>query len=145
MPTILAVKHGHPKSLKNIEISLELWDTRNKILHGIIVEEQLRIQRIRAIQTVTRKFQEGTRSLRARFPRLYMETYQTLCDRPTLQLLNWIETFNVYQGYLSKDKIRKRRGIIRDIKRHIRCAQILIPTLASNYSMSPVLGCVRGT
>ena len=54
---------------KLIEVALELWDTRNKALHDITIEEQNRIQRVRAIQTVTSKFQEGIRSARARFPR----------------------------------------------------------------------------
>lgn len=122
---------------KFIEMSLELWDIRNKILHGITIEEQLRIQRIRAIQTVTRKYQEDTRSLRARFPRLYMETCQTLCDKPTLQLLKWIETFNLCQGYLSKDKMRKRRGIIRDVKRAYKMRSDFAPYIGTQLFHEP--------
>ena len=46
-----------------------------------------------------------------------METCQNLCDKPTLQLLKWIETFNVCKAHLSKDKVRKRRKIISEIKK----------------------------
>ena len=100
---------------KLIEIALELWDTRNKVLHGITIEEQNKIQRLQAIQTVTRKFLEGNRSLRASYPRLYMETCQKLCDKPTLQLLKWIATFSVCRASLSKDRILKRRRILKEI------------------------------
>ena len=90
------------------------------MLHGITIEEQNKIQRLQAIQSVTRKFQEGNRSLRASYPRLYMETCQNLCDKPTLQLLKWIATFNVCKAYLSKDRVRKRRRIIKEIKKAYR-------------------------
>ena len=101
---------------KLIEISLELWDTRDKALHGIKPEEQHRIQRVGAIHTVTSKFQEGNRSIQVSFPRLYMDSCQTLCDKPTLQLLKWIETFNICRGYMAKEEVLKRRGRVQDIK-----------------------------
>ena len=42
---------------KLIEISLELWNTRNSELHGLAPAEERQIQRVRAIQVVTKNMQ----------------------------------------------------------------------------------------
>ena len=44
---------------KLIEISLDLWETRNGIMHGNILEEQNGIKRVRTMQLVTAKYKEG--------------------------------------------------------------------------------------
>ena len=86
-----------------IEISLELWDTRNKVLHGNTLEEQNRVKRVGAIQLVAKKYREG------------IKTVCTLCDKPTLQLLEWIETYTICRGSLTRKNKKKRRSLIRDI------------------------------
>ena len=49
---------------KFIEMSLDLWDARNKILHGYTLGEQNRLKRVRAIQQVTLKYEEGYTSMK---------------------------------------------------------------------------------
>ena len=43
---------------KLIKISLDLWDKRNKVLHGNTLEGQNRVQRGRAVQLVTEKYRD---------------------------------------------------------------------------------------
>ena len=100
-----------------IEISLMLWDTRNKLLHGATLADQNKIQREWAIQIVVKKFAEGTRNIRRIFPRLYLEPCNILCDRSTLQLLKWIETYDICMGASKRDNTKKRQGFIQAIKR----------------------------
>ena len=47
-----------------IEMSLMLWDTRNKLLHGATLADQTKIHRERAIKIVAKKFAEGNRNIR---------------------------------------------------------------------------------
>ena len=56
-----------------IEMCLTLWDTRNKLLHGATLVDQTKSHRERAIQIVAKKYAEGNKSIRKRFPRLYMD------------------------------------------------------------------------
>ena len=102
---------------KLIETSLQLWVARNKALHGTTLVEQQQIQRTRAIQVVTKKYTEGLRHLKQGFPRLYMEPCKVLCDRTTLQLLKWIETYNICWGSLRREDTKRRRGYIAAIKK----------------------------
>ena len=44
-----------------IEMSLELWRMMNKLLHGILPEEERIIERIKVIQIVTKKYAKGLR------------------------------------------------------------------------------------
>ena len=46
-----------------------------------------------------------------------MESCQTLCDKPTLQLLKWIETYNICRSAVTKENTMIRRGILREIKK----------------------------
>ena len=100
-----------------IETSLDLWVARNKVLHGTTLVEQQQIQRIRTIQVVTKKYKEGINQVKQSFPRLYMEPCNLLCDRTTLQLLKWIETFNICWGSLRREDTKRRRGYIAAIKK----------------------------
>ena len=50
------------------------------------------------------------------FPRLYIEPCNIICDKPTLQLLKCIVTFNTYRGYINRKNTKKRRRLIRKIK-----------------------------
>ena len=101
---------------KLIEISLELWVARNKELHGTTPAEQKQIQRVRTIQVVTRKYKEGQKTVREGFPRLYAEPCHLLCDKNTLQLLKWIETYNISLGSIRRKDTKRRRGYIKAIK-----------------------------
>ena len=99
---------------KLIEISLDLWDTRNKVLHGHTLEEQNRVQRVKTIKLVTEKYNEGA-SLKDTFPDLFREPCLTLCDKPTLQLKKWVDTYNIYRGFVLKKYTKKRRQLLRGI------------------------------
>ena len=101
---------------KLIGISLHLWDTRNKVLHGTTVQEQNQIQRIRVIQVVTQKHREGLKQVRRKFPSLYMEPCIQLRDKPTIQLVKWIETYNACMGSIRKEDIKNRRKYAATIK-----------------------------
>ena len=101
---------------KLIGISLHLWDTWNKVLHGTTVQEQNQIQRIRVIQVVTQKHREGLKQVRRKFPSLYMEPCIQLRDKPTIQLVKWIETYNACMGSIRKEDIKNRRKYAATIK-----------------------------
>ena len=97
-------------------MALELWGTRNKQLHGTTPEEERLIQRHRAITIVKAKFAEGFRNVQARFPVLYRESLFKLCDRSTLQLLKWIETYEVCRCKINRENTAARRGLLKLIK-----------------------------
>ena len=99
-----------------IDMALEMWGTRNKQLHGTTPEEERLIQRRRAITIVKTKYAEGFRNVQARFPVLYRESLLKLCDRSTLQLLKWIETYEVYRCKINRENTAARRGLLKTIK-----------------------------
>ena len=74
------------------------------------------IQRQRATAIVKTKFAEGFRNVQARFPVLYRESVVKLCDRSTLQLLKWIETYEVCRSKLNRENTAARRGLMKLIK-----------------------------
>ena len=108
-----------------IEMSLQLWDARNKELHGATPEEQRQMQRVRTIQVVTQKFREGNRQLREEFSHLYREPCNVLCDRSTLQLLKWIETFNACWGSIRREDTKQRRRLRITIKHAFKSRHLL--------------------
>mmetsp|Transcript_640 Transcript_640/g.598 ORF Transcript_640/g.598 Transcript_640/m.598 type:complete len:194 (-) Transcript_640:178-759(-) len=97
-------------------MALELWGKRNKQLHGTTPEEEKLIQRDRANAIVQNKFTEGFRNVQAGFPVLYRESLIKLCDRSTLQLLKWIETYEVCRSKLNMENTAARRGLLKIIK-----------------------------
>ena len=73
-----------------------LRNTRNSELHGLTPAEEKQIQRVRAINVVTKKYAEGLKTVKNILPRLYMDTCQQLYNKPTLQLLKWVEIFDKF-------------------------------------------------
>ena len=103
-----------------IETALDLWITRNKQLHGITPEEERRIQRDRTINIAKIKYAEGFKHVQARFPTLYRESCVTLCDRSILQLLKWIETYEICRSKLNRENTALRRSLLKAINIEFR-------------------------
>ena len=103
-----------------IESALALWDARNKELHGKTPEEQRQIQKERTIEVVIQKYQEGTKNVRRRFPMLYRDPLQHLCDRSTLQLMKWLATYEECWRKLNREDTKERRRLIGIVKKGFR-------------------------
>ena len=103
-----------------IEASLALWNARNQALHGLSPEDQRKIQRQQTIALVQIKFTEGIRTVQRKFPTLYREPCITLCDRSTLQLLKWVETYEDCRKYIDREVTKERQRLIRIVKRAYR-------------------------
>ena len=67
-----------------------------------------------------RKKQGGIRNVRRRFPMLYREPIQLLCNRSTLQLLKWIETYEECWRTLNIENTIERQHLIGVIKKAFR-------------------------
>ena len=65
----------------------------------------------------SKKYKEGLKHVSKGFPWLYMEPCPQLCDRPTLQLVKWIETYNICMGSIREADTKTRRKYIAVIKR----------------------------
>ena len=103
-----------------IEASLTLWNARNQALHGASPEDQRKIQREQTIALVQTKFKEGIRTVQRKFPTLYREPCITLCDRSTLQLLKWVETYEECRKSIDREVTKERQRLIRIVKRAYR-------------------------
>ena len=74
------------------------------------------IQRAQAIKVLQQKYGESLSNFQQRFSSLYRETVIQLCDRSTLHILKWIETYEISWRSLNRENTKERRGLIQVIK-----------------------------
>ena len=114
---------------------------RNTQLHGTSPEEEKKIQRIRAIQLACQRYEEGNKAGRTRFLVLYRETIRTICDKSTLHILKWTETYEVCRGTIQRDNTIIGRWLIEQTGK----AYLQLNTIANIVNTTDLLPALHPT
>ena len=84
------------------------------------LRNSVKYKKKRTIEVVIQKYQEGTKNVRRRFPMLYRDPLQRLCDRSTLQLMKWLATYEECWRKLNREDTKERRRLIGVVKKGFR-------------------------